>query len=357
VGLALSMFLVGFCSYKITMLYYEQAEIEVHNDNLSKYVEELNCDGVAEYVSRNLILGINEENGQIKRIIIEICNGNTGNLDYITVPAKLEFTMSYDLYKKLATANSNIPQIINMKKIHQYFSGESSYQCAELLLEDLLDISFSYYTAIPETVCQEMFTQEKGSGIQKWSDAFLNEMNGLNDRQQYEEFFHKYYEKVSSNLSERDKCSYIPTYLKGGPKQVAFYVVSGEMLEDNFMISVEETNSLVNRILQNEAYKEGVQEHILQGESSIGLAMEVLNSTKINGLASSYQEKLIQQGMNVIRIGNYNDTTLEYTKIVVKQQGYGQDLLQYFENATVEVGELEPGVDIRIIIGQADGNS
>ena len=358
-GLAMAMFFVGFCSYKLTMVYYEKVTIEVNNNNLAQYIGELNHDGVAEFVSKNLILSVDEETGRINRMLIEICNGNTGNLDYITVPAKLEFTMSYELYKKLASANAEVPQIISMKKVHRFFTGESSYQCVKLLLEDLLDVSFSYYTVIPEPVYKEMFVGEKGSGIQKWTSSFSEEMESLSNEQEYEKFFHKYYEKVYSNLSESNKCSYISTYLKGGPKQVAFYSVSGEMVDEAFMLSVEETNSLLNRIMHNPAYGEGNEQNIIvEGEvSSIGLALEVLNSTKINGLASSYQEQLIQQGMNVVRIGNYTDSTLEYTKIIVKEERYGQDLLKYFNHATIEVGELGPDVDIRIIIGSQDGNS
>ena len=83
--------------------------------------------------------------------------------------------------------------------------------------------------------------------------------------------------------------------------------------------------------------------------------IEILNSTGINGLASSFQEKLVEQGMNVIRIGNYGDSTLEHTKIIVKEEGTGEDLLPYFEDATIEVGTLENGIDIRIILGTNDG--
>ena len=80
-----------------------------------------------------------------------------------------------------------------------------------------------------------------------------------------------------------------------------------------------------------------------------------MNSTGINGLASSFQEKLVEQGMNVISIGNYSDSMLEQTKIIVKEEGIGEDLLQYFKDATIEVGELSNDVDIRIILGTSDG--
>lgn len=347
---------LGFSSYKVTMWYYENVgEVNADEEGLSKYISDIDTDGVAEAVSKNMILATDEETGRITKVLVEIVNQDTGNIDYITVPNNLEFTISYDLYKKLATANPDIPQIVCIKKIHNYFSGESLYQCAQLLLEDVMDISFSYYTIIPNDVFKDMFKMDKSTGAQKWKDSFEAEMVALDTKEDYQEFFDKYYEKVTSNLSREKKDIYIDTYLEGVPDQVAFSVVSGESCDDVFVLSVEETNYLINRILENDAYTEENQPNTEKAASSVGLVIEILNSTGINGLASSFQEKLVEQGMNVIRIGNYGDSTLEHTKIIVKEEGTGEDLLPYFEDATIEVGTLENGIDIRIILGTNDG--
>lgn len=348
--------LVCGISYKITMFYYENvAEVE-SNPSLNGMLDEVKANGKAETISKNLILVTNEDNDKIKYILIEIFNSTTGNLDYITVPNNLEFTMSYELYKKLAAVNGDIPQIIRMGKIHNYFRGEGVYQCAEILLEDLLDISFSYYTVIPLDVYKEMFTKEKGSGIQVWTKSYRKQMKQLATKEDYEEFFKKYYEKVKSNLPYEKKCTYISGYLKGGPKQAAFYKASGENAGKFFFIAVEETNSLINQILKNAAYSEnqGVK-HDKSEVSSVGLSVEILNSTKINGLAAAFQSKLVEQGMNVIRIGNYAGTTLKKTRIIVKEEGYGKDLLTFFKDADLEVGTLSKDVEIRIILGTRDG--
>lgn len=350
-------FVLSFVSYKVTMWYYENMEvIEVDETKLSKYISGIDENGVAEEVSKNMILATDEENGRITKIIVEIVNQNTGNIDYITVPNNLQFTMSYDLYKKLATANPDIPQIVCIKKIHKYFSGESLYQCAQLLLEDVMDISFSYYTVISNDVFKEMFKGDKSTGAQKWKNSFKEEMTKLDTKEDYEVFFDKYYEKVTSNLDREKKDVYIDAYLEGVPEQVVFSVVSGERCDDVFVLSVEETNYLINRILENDAYTAENQPPTNKAASSMGLGIEILNSTGINGLASSFQEKLVEQGMNVISIGNYSDSMLEQTKIIVKEEGIGEDLLQYFKDATIEVGELSNDVDIRIILGTSDGN-
>lgn len=356
IGIAI-FFVLGFSSYKVTMWYYDNVgEIKVDEESLSKYISDIDTDGVAENISKNMILAVDRETGRITKVLVEIVNQKTGNIDYITIPNNLEFTMSYDLYKKLATANPDVPQIVCIKKIHNYFSGESLYQCAQLLFEDVMDISFSYYTVIPNDVFKEMFQTDKSTGAQKWKKSFKAEMTALHTKEDYETFFDKYYEKVTSNLSREKKDTYIDTYLEGVPDQVAFSVVSGESCDDVFVLSVEETNYLINKILENDSYTDENQPAAEKAASSVGLVIEILNSTGINGLASSFQEKLVEQGMNVISIGNYSDSMLEHTKIIVKEEGYGEDLLQYFKDATIEVGELGNGIDIRIILGTSDGN-
>lgn len=349
-------FVLGFSSYKVTMWYYENVDtIEDDETKLSKYISDIDEDGVAEGVSKNMILAVDEETGRITKVLVEIVNQNTGNIDYITVPNNLQFTMSYELYKKLAAANADIPQIVCIKKLHKYFSGESLYQCAQLLFEDVMDISFSYYTVINNDVFKGMFQADKATGVQKWKNSFKKEMTNLNTKEEYEVFFDKYYEKVTSNLAREKKSTYIDAYLEGVPEQVAFSVVSGESCDDVFVLSVEETNYLINKILENDAYTEDNKPDTNNVTSSVGLGIEILNSTGINGLASSFQEKLVEQGMNIISIGNYSGSILEKTRIVVKEEGMGEDLAAYFKDAVIEVGELSNDIDIRIILGTDDG--
>lgn len=88
--------------------------------------------------------------------------------------------------------------------------------------------------------------------------------------------------------------------------------------------------------------------------SSVGHTIEVLNSTDTAGVAAGWQEKLNNAGFTVSQIGNYETETLTNTKIIVSQEGMGQDLAGYFQNATIEVGTISSGVEIQIIVGTDD---
>lgn len=67
----------------------------------------------------------------------------------------------------------------------------------------------------------------------------------------------------------------------------------------------------------------------------------VLNSTSVTGLASAWMNKIQNAGFSKVAIGNYNLGVESQTKIYVPQEGMGEDLLTYFNGATIVVGSLE----------------
>lgn len=91
--------------------------------------------------------------------------------------------------------------------------------------------------------------------------------------------------------------------------------------------------------------------------TSAGKNILVLNSTDVSGLAGRWCATLNENGYNNTFASDYF-TSVETTKIISKQEGVGEDLLQFFEGATYEVGDLDGGsseptdnYDIIIIVG------
>ncbi len=88
----------------------------------------------------------------------------------------------------------------------------------------------------------------------------------------------------------------------------------------------------------------------------------VLNSTDVSGLAGRWCKKLNEYGYTETTASDFS-TLQETTRIVAKEDGVGQDLVQYFNGASYEVGNVTEGVsvdtnayDIVIIIGTADND-
>ena len=91
----------------------------------------------------------------------------------------------------------------------------------------------------------------------------------------------------------------------------------------------------------------------------------ILNSTSVAGLASDWNKKINEVGFSNTAIGNYNSGSETQTKIYVSEEGMGEDLLAYFNDAVIVVGALETSqytiksgsistVDIFIIVGSND---
>ena len=93
----------------------------------------------------------------------------------------------------------------------------------------------------------------------------------------------------------------------------------------------------------------------------------VLNSTSTTGLAGKWQTKLAGAGFVNVGAGNYSAGAESQTKIYVKEEGMGQDLVAYFADAVVEVGTPNASscsvtkgnitlndADIIIVIGNSD---
>ena len=84
--------------------------------------------------------------------------------------------------------------------------------------------------------------------------------------------------------------------------------------------------------------------------SSKELKIEIYNSTKINGLAASWKSYLTGQGFQISATETENRYRLEDSVIYVSEEGQGEDLLEYFPNAKIEVATLTKA-DIRIVLG------
>ena len=65
------------------------------------------------------------------------------------------------------------------------------------------------------------------------------------------------------------------------------------------------------------------------------------------------------EGYHISGVSTYTGAKKEYTRIIVKEQGIGGDLKDYFLDARVEMDEenlLPADVDIKIIIGTEQTN-
>lgn len=376
---------VGFSSYKVTMFYYRITD-GPKESKIGSVIDDMVNNVSVDDVSKNLIYSVDQKSGKIDDILVEIFNTNTGNLDYITIPANTQFTISNELYQSICASNPEIPQIMKLSDIGKYFNESKVYDFGVILVEDLLDVDISYYTVVKSEEFHTMFeSSEKNLAntnqsdvesnhenpignskmvqtdvtILTFTESYQNRLSTLSSEEDIKSYITDLYKNIKSNLKLKKKLKYVKNYVLVKKEFIYFYGLYGEENGTSFTIDTESANALIQKILNNDTYtveQEKSEENSMYSEvtSSIGLKIQILNGSKITGLAAKYKEKLTLSGYNIISVDNYEESVLTTTKIITKTEGTGLDLLNNFNNAQVEIGELPAGVDIRIILGTND---
>lgn len=358
----LLMLLVGFLTYKVTLLIHGLTHKDTSSINKEGTV--VPQDGTADNVCKNLIY-ITDDEDNIVGVVLEILNTYTNNLDYITIPRNTQFALSTDLYQKLYAKNNQIPQIISLDKIGTYFDKLDQYAYGKFIVNELIGTELSCYTIIDKETADSVFKKEQRttrlqtgetyeSSVYTIKDSIINSI-ASEESYSMKEYLAHFYEVANSNLSLQDKQSYAGTYRNVNAEYIYYYTLPGEDHEDCYQADVSLTKSLIEQIINNEAYTKNQEEaQQVEAISSVGKTISLLNGSKITGLAAEYSNKLRNEGYPVSEVGNYTGEVLQNTKIVVSEQGMGQDLLPLFKDAQIEVGTLPLGYDIQIILGVSE---
>lgn len=349
----LLMLAVGFVSYKITYSYYSGKELKT---DLKTEEAILNFIGSGEFqeVSRNIIYGIEEETGKVKYAILEIFNTKTNNLDYITIPTSAQITLSNETYQKLYANNTEVPQIIVLSQLHKHFEGNMVYQYGMAALQDVLKTEINYYTVISEGNFKSCYGKvSKDSNLRSWKKLYRKKLESLDSGEKLENYITECYQGITSNLTLKNKLKYLEYYKKINLDYVYFYQLLVEEENGSNTIIEEEAQEIVEEILRNPTYekkqkttKENI-EHVNKD-----LKIQILNSSKINGLASFYKTELEKKGYQFIEIGNYNGGVLEKTEMHAVTEEIADELKDYFKVDKIQVADsLGDQTQLQIILG------
>ncbi len=384
------LLLTGFASYKIsyTILSDNGGNIGTSKGDIADIIE----DAQTDEVSRNLIYVCNDD--RITNLMLEICNTKTNNMDYVTIPVRTEYTIPTTMYQKLCTVNQEIPQIIRIGRIKTYFANsDEAFGYGELIIEKMLGIKISYYTVLDQETYKSHYTSKrvgvrfKPSGtatatpgpdgsvpevqyirtpqrISVASNTYINQLKDINGSQEkIAEYIKEQYEGVESNLTVYNKIGYIECYEKMNVDYFHYWGIPGTYNGKVFSVDTKAAKSFLNKLANNTTSYTAPQEsrtvsknNNRKAKSSKGSSIIVLNGSRISGLAAATQERLNADGFSVNQIGDYTDETLTRTRIIVKENGTGNDLAGYFADPEIVTGDVREGFDIEIIIGTADAN-
>lgn len=399
---------VGVISYKISYTFLSKGggDVNTNSDSLKDIIDEATTDEI----SKNLIY-VSDDKNKITHLMLEICNTKTGNMDYVTIPVKTDYTIPSVMYRKLCQINQEIPQVIRLSKLKQYFENEDdAYGYGVLIFEKMLGTDISYYTAISQETYNNHYTEQKVKVAYKTtssanntpapdgtipesnttlktkmkisvlSESYTNQLTDLGgDQEKIADFIKDQYERVASNLTVYNKIGYIEAYQKMNVSFYHYWGIPGTYTDSVFEVDTKIAKKALKWLVDNEtSYTEAqdlTKTNMISSsssssdkdssskddekestESSKGLKIYVLNGSQISGLASETKKKLEEAGYTVPKVGNYTDETLTKTRIIVSKKGQGEDLAEYFSDPEITVGDVTSGYDIEIILGTTDAN-
>lgn len=397
-----SILAVGAVSYKVSFEYLskqmEEGKLDVQEQELETILQQAKKDEL----SKNLIYVVNEKQ-KITHMMLEICNTRTFNMDYVTIPVNVDYTIPTKMYQKLCVVEEEIPQIVRVSRLRKYFSDledEKAYGYAELIVEKLLGVDISYFTVISGDIYKSHYTQQKttteytkvmsGSGgdeaaqataspegtsapkykssvtmkVSVASESFLNQIAALeDDEKKIMDYIKEQYDQegVFSNLTVYNKIGYLTAYQKMNPSYYRYWGLPGEYQGRLFEVDTASASKFIGKLEKNtklydtpQSFGKTVSKK--KQISSKGKKILVLNGSKISGLAASKQEELTAAGFTVPKVGDYSQEVLTQTRIIVSKNRMGNDLVKYFKNPEIVVGKVENGYDIQIILGTVDAN-
>ena len=130
-GIIILLLAVGVASYFLTMLFYNTTEKE---ERSTKYEHVIDVNAGSE--SSNLIYSVEKDTKLVRAMVLELFDKETGNLDYITIPNKTQISLSSTKYNEYMEVSPQIPQIVTLRDINEYFTGDVAYEYGILLLQD-----------------------------------------------------------------------------------------------------------------------------------------------------------------------------------------------------------------------------
>lgn len=249
---------ISTLSYNLVMDFFgieDTDVIEIIPPQERTAITEARLDGI----SKHLIYSVDDETGDINKLILEIFNSEKYKLYYITIPVKTQLTLSDSLHKELILTTPSIPQFLKLSAITGYFPKEMAYEYGILMIEDLLNIQISYYTVVPQSIYDTVFetevikqdsdnhqNMENAFPREVFTDGFLKYLHTINTETQLRNYIEELYSSINSNLPFKDKLNYMDSYLNTLGKNIFFEVIAGKDSNSAFIIDEPRATKQLN---------------------------------------------------------------------------------------------------------------
>lgn len=350
IGIIMALLGVGVLSYYLTMLFLKQTA-RVERSTQYEHVIDINTGNE----SSNLIYSFNEKTNEIEAMVLELFDSNSKNLTYITIPVNTQITISGKRYGELLEKNGQLPQLIQVSKVTDYFSGDVAYEYAILILQEELRADIGYFTAMPTAEFNKCFERENGKKlIYRPTQAILDRVAQCKSESDMNDLIEEKWDTLISDITLSQKQHYSKDLIQVNREMIRTYRLYGSESSGIFKLKQQKNQDFIDSIWEKKAYKMPQKKNSAAGTAK-GPSVYIYNGSKITGLAAKYQQKLEAGGYTVIGVGNATGEIRTKTVIYAKKKKHGEALANYFKNARIELlSSLSSGADVEIILGTND---
>ena len=358
------------------------------------------------------VFGTDKEGARTDVMFVVHYDSAAQSLDLLSLPRDTRVSVCDEVIESYEENGHSYNSVTKLNAIHSYSAGDDCCENTVLQIEDLLGIHIDHYIKIDldafrkivdavggvqVDVPQDMDYEDPAQDLYIHLDAGLQTLNG--DQAEQLVRFRKYptgdegrievqqlflqalaekvlstesilsnlpdyisilYKDVQTDISLTDALKYANYIEKIDMNAMTMQTLpgSGQYVGDvsYFIHDPEATEALVDQIFYSEktpvSDSAGTTGSVTASDSK-NYTIQVRNGGNVTGLANRYTETLKAEGYQLTTPDNYTGTQNNYTRILVSEDGMGEDLISYFSDARVEVApsELPTGVDICIILG------
>ncbi len=359
-----------------------------------------------------LIMGVDATELLADVIIVGSFNSETGSISLISVPRDTYTTIDSNMRQKMREDGiGGVPSTLKLNELHSYAGKEYGAKYEKFYLETLLGIEIHYIAEVNTKAFRdivdavggiEMQIRDKGfyytdpvqdlvinvpgglvkldgeqaEGVVRFrSDYALGDLERIEVQQEFLKQFIKQVlnkEAIMSNALEifttcinyvstdfpvGDVVKYVPYIKEIDPNKVSAFTLPGEpkdiLVNDvyisYFLPNTMESDKLINKIF----YSNNIQ---LTEETLKEVKIQVLNGSKVSGLALETQEKMVADGYKVEGVGNYTGEKSEKTRVYVSDEVNISQFSDYFNDYEMIVdADTTLFYDVVIVLGTGEG--
>lgn len=407
----LVVFLVGVCAYQGVIRFTDNKineNLQKEGDD-----DDVNSVSDKQVADRNKLVTIlytkNSGSNQFGDAMLRMFEKESREFKYVFIPSELSITVDDITYQQLQTDSDSVPQTFLLQDIPKYFAdGTDQYKAANRALKAILGLKYiDYYEVasmeslvsiinlidpvefkVPQKMIfknqdginevlrkgnQELignqavgmirytkgYTDPVGQraklGVKYWK-AYFKAVADL-DKKDITKYYEDYYKYVDGSASYENIEPYMKEIAKTNGDLVTVSLLPGSSGEGAYVMDQAKAAAMMKDFAAAVSVKNTEDENKTDSTTNSNTdttgkpsySIEVINAAKIAGIAGKWQETLIAEGYNVIGVDTASEQQGD-TIIYVSQEGMGEELLEVFPDAKIEVGDTGEA-DVRIMVG------